>query len=72
MASQQKILLIFDLMNVLCKRPERAFSTLGLANPGKALLIRNHIEDLCRFLFVRNKLYIKTAIWTSGSAEETD
>lgn len=67
-----KILLIFNLENIFCKyNASKSFSIANALQPN-TLHIRNQIGELCHFLFIRNKLFIKTAIWTTSTTERTD
>lgn len=70
--SMTKVLLVFNLENVLCSYNSQKSIGLGQVQDPNSLMIRNEIQDLCHFLFIRNKLHIKVGVWTSESPEKTE
>ena len=67
-----KVLLVFNLENVLCSFNTEKSTGLAQVQDPNSLKIRNEIQDFCHFLFIRNKLHIKVGVWTSVSAEKTE
>jgi NLI interacting factor-like phosphatase len=67
-----KLLLIFNLEGTLCKTTETQVSSIILESSQNSLILRSSLQELLRFLFIRNKLFFKVGVWTSSSTKETE
>jgi hypothetical protein len=56
MAAKQKLLLVFELENVLFKYNRTDLISISSINQPEGLLFRKDLDDLLKFLFIRVKL----------------
>jgi hypothetical protein len=67
-----RILLIFQLDDVLCRRNLKTSESLKqMLNPN-TIQIKPDILDFTHFLFIRNRLFIKVGVWNFSSPETTE
>lgn len=77
MAAKQKLLLVFELENVLFKYNRKDVITLSTIAQPEGLTYRRDLDELLKFLFIRvkyiqNKSFFNVGVWTSRSAETTE
>lgn len=70
--SLPKLLLIFRLEGTLCKTKGSEVATLTKDQVSRHIDTRANLDDFLRFLFVRNRLFFKVAVWESSSKELTE
>ena len=67
-----KVLLVFDLEGVLCSSNLASVHSLKQTLSANTVQIKPNIKEFCHFLFIRNRLYFKTGVFSRSSQDKAE